>query len=545
MRTRTILALSLLACAATASAQSAVDAYNITPTQLRGSARFIGMGGAFTSLGSDITCMTQNPAGLGLYRHSDIGLTFDISIRNYSAKTEVQKYSENETRAKFDNFGYVGVANLNGAMKAFQWGVSYNRLAVMDRITSGYNRPTDTSLSNYIAWYTNGVNSNGLLEGDNYDPYFDSNNDWLSILAYNSFMINNPGNNEEQYSGLYQRGTEGDAYYKIRERGYTDEYNIDFAGNISDMVFWGIGVGIIDMNYTREGNYNESMAGARVYEQIDDNTSRLTTGNAGFNLYNWQNISGSGANLKFGLIVRPVEMLRLGFAIHTPTWMHLSHSTYGATDYNYTPDNPIGDKETNSGTFETPDNYYDSKLNTPWRFMVGASLVLGPKAIISVDYERVAYNDMKLKEQRYYDNFGGGGYIDNEYANQDVKDYFRAANIIRFGAEYRLNRNWSVRAGYNYQSSNVRKEAADGALHISTAGTDPSYRFDNNVENICLGLGYRYKSWYIDLAYQHTRQNGKFHAYTPFTEGNTTYYTPEAKVKDCNNNIVISTGFRF
>lgn len=542
MRTRSILSVGLLCLAGAAMAQSAIDAYNITPTQLRGTARFIGMGGAFTSLGSDLSCMTQNPAGLGLYRSSDIGLTFDISIRNYNTATNYQKGSDNETKAYFDNFGYVGVANLDGTMRNFQWGVSYNRLASFDRITSGYNLPTATSLSNYIAWYTEGVNSNDLVDETGYDPYFDSSNDWLSILAYNSYMINNPGNNLEQYEGLYGRGTTGDALYTARERGYSDEYNIDFAGNVSDMFFWGLGVGIVDMNYTREVSYSESMASANIYNVA---TQSLATGNAGFDLYNWQNITASGANLKFGVIVRPVEMLRIGAAIHTPTWLHVSHSTYGYVEYNYTPDGITGNRPTNSGSFSTPQNDYDSRLSTPWRFMLGASVVIGPKAILSVDYERVAYNDMKLKEQRYWGSYGGGGFVENTYANEDVKNYFRAANIVRIGAEYRISRNWSVRAGYNYQTGNVTKEAYDGQMHISTAGTDPSYQLDNDTQNICLGLGYRYKSWYCDLAYQHTRQSGRFNAYTSYTDGKTTYAAPTAEIKNNYNNIVISTGFRF
>lgn len=545
MTTRKILALALaFGCTAAVSAQSAIDAYNITPTQLRGTARFVGMGGAFTSLGSDLSCMNQNPAGLGLYRHSDIGFTFDISMRNHKSATPNQTSSNSETKVIFDNFGYVGVINLEGVMRSIQWGVSYNRVASFDRFTSAYNMPAGSSLTNYIASYTNGINSNDLIEDDNFDPYLDTRNDWLSILAYNSFMINNPGANQEEYTGLYQNGTTGDALSSIRERGYNDEYNIDFAGNVSDIFFWGLGIGIADVDYRREVNYSESMDNALVYNH---QTQGLSSGKANFNLYNWQQISGSGVNLKLGVIVRPIEMLRIGLAVHTPTWLRLTHTTFGQTDYEYLADDAMGDRPTNEGTFSTPDNNYESRLTTPWRLMIGASVVIGPKAIISLDYERVAYNAMKLKQQGSFggDYNYGGSFIDNTYANEDVKNYFRGADIIRAGVEYRLSRNWSVRAGYNYQSSNVRNEAKSGDMYISTAGTDPSYRLDNDTHNITLGLGYRYKSWYADIAYQHTNQSAQYHAYTPFESGNRWNYSPSAKITDKYNNIVISTGFKF
>ena len=143
----TALGLALLLPAG-AAAQSAVDAYNITPTQQRGTARFISMGGAFTSLGGDISSMTQNPAGLGIYRKSDIGLTFDVSIRNYKTDTNYGSIKENQTKAIFDNIGYVGVISLSGAMSNLSWGVSYNRINSFERRFNGYNTSTETSLSN-------------------------------------------------------------------------------------------------------------------------------------------------------------------------------------------------------------------------------------------------------------------------------------------------------------------------------------------------------------------------------------------------------------
>jgi len=542
-----LLAIGFIAFGTSAvSAQSAIDAYNITPTQLRGTARFVGMGGAFTALGGDLTTMTQNPAGLGIYRKSETGITFDVSIRDYAATTD-QKYTNSRTKAYFDNFGYVGSYKLEntGMLSFIQWGVGYNRINSFDRIIQGYNPSTQTSLSNYIASYTNGVNSGDILNDKNsdYDPYWDSSNDWLSILGYNAFMISNPYSADgqpidNQYAGLYQNGTRGDALYSVREYGYTDEYNIDIAGNLGDIVYWGLGVGIVDMSYTRSSVYSESMANALVY-----NGDMLTSGNAGFTLYNNRYVSGSGANFKAGLIVRPTDMLRFGFAIHTPTYLRLNHSGYGDAEFDYTPDEPVDPGHpTRSGLEQTPTYEYSSRLTTPWRFMVGAALTIGSQALVSVDYERVAYNDMKLKEQ----NFGtlGGNYVENKYANEDVKRYFQAANIIRVGAEYRVTPQFSVRAGYNYQSSNVKDDARYNAT-IYTSGTDPSYALDKSTTNISLGLGYRVGSWYIDATYQHTRRGSTFHAYTPWTSAGEGSVTPSASVSDKYHNIVISTGFRF
>ena len=41
-----------------------------------GTARYVGMGGAMGALGADLGVMGWNPAGIGLYRKSDVGLTF-------------------------------------------------------------------------------------------------------------------------------------------------------------------------------------------------------------------------------------------------------------------------------------------------------------------------------------------------------------------------------------------------------------------------------------------------------------------------------------
>ena len=37
-----------------------------------GTARFMSMGGAFTALGGDISTLSQNPAGIGVFRTSEM-----------------------------------------------------------------------------------------------------------------------------------------------------------------------------------------------------------------------------------------------------------------------------------------------------------------------------------------------------------------------------------------------------------------------------------------------------------------------------------------
>ena len=76
-----LLALSILALPALMSAQNATDAYQFAQPDLKGTARFMSMGGAFGALGGDMTCLSYNPGGIGVYRNNDIGFTLDLDAQ--------------------------------------------------------------------------------------------------------------------------------------------------------------------------------------------------------------------------------------------------------------------------------------------------------------------------------------------------------------------------------------------------------------------------------------------------------------------------------
>ena len=246
MKKSIIAALIIGAPALAAHAQSAFDAYSIGRNDLRGTARFMSMGGAFTALGGDLSTLNQNPGGIGVYRSSEIGGTLDINMQ--SANSEIFGYSNkiNQTKVNANNIGYIGTVSLSSeTMPYFNWGFSYSRAASFDRHYGGSLGELDGSLTNYVADFTtyDGYKPNELISSNkDYNPYLDSSAPWMSIMMYNAYGINPSAATSSAYQGLWDNdATYGTGWYEVQEKGHVDEYAIDFGGNIMNTVYWGIG----------------------------------------------------------------------------------------------------------------------------------------------------------------------------------------------------------------------------------------------------------------------------------------------------------------
>lgn len=563
-------------------AQSAVDAYSISRGgDLRGTARFMSMGGAFTALGGDISTLNQNPGGIGLYRSSDLSLTLDIEPQSY--KSSIGDISNKTTQTKFNanNFGYIGAVSTGSeTMPFFNWGVSYSRTASFDRHYGGYLGYLGTSLTNFIADYTtaDGFTSQELSFSDNYNPYFDRPlPPWTSILMFDGYGINPiaSDNSNRAYKGMFNYDnngnpiTFGEGWYDIEEKGHIDEYSINFGGNIMNMVYWGVGFGITDIDFKQYAYYAEAFNSANVPHATELPNGKLEysyypgTQNSpqqggDYGLTNFKHIWGSGFNFKAGVIIKPINEFRIGLAVHTPTYYNLSYEGNATMAFGY--NSPLYDSQEqklfNDGSTSTEWSDFDWKLQSPWRFMVGAAGVIGGRAIISADYEYKAYGDMKVKDWEGYE------YSD---VNDDIKTYYQSTNILRLGAEYRVTPQFSVRAGYSYESSPIKSEVLDqtesNITSFYTSGptdmeTQPSYTLDRTTNYITFGLGYKYKSFYADLAYVYRHRKSDYHAFTNYEENipsvapngvlyNPVVMAPKAEISDNNNQIVLTMGFRF
>ena len=522
------LYITLLLCGASlmASAQGTFDVLKMSETQLNGTSRYMSMAGAFGALGGDVSAISQNPGGIGVYRKSDISVTMNLNF--LSSKTPGGDKLTN-TKFWFNNVGYVGSMKIDSDFfKYFNWGFSFNRInSFQRRYQGGYN--VNNSLTTKIAQnLTDGNWTEEDLSVDNYSGniYYDSNAPWLGILAYQSYLLN--PNSDGSLQGLATNGTTGSANYYVDEKGHTDEYNITLGGNFKNTVYWGINFGITDLDFDSYQYYGEDLDNAMIYD-YRFNDGSTTLGYAGYDFQSYQETRGTGYNFKMGVIVKPINQLRIGAAFHTPTYYDMKdlYKVQSGFDLQVNGDDNLFQGNTETGE----EGYYDEyryTIKTPWRFIGSLAVVPSSKGMISMDYEYVGANTMRCGDE------GGHNYADTE---QKIKDQLQASHILRVGAEYRATQNLSLRAGYSYQTSPV-KDAVKGVSNnnVDVVSSNYMYQYDKSNQYITCGLGYRYKSFYADAAYVHQTRTSQYHAY-PGEQGE--------EVKDNKNKIALTIGFRF
>ena len=548
--------MALAALPVAVYAQSPVDAYQISQNDLKGTARFMSMGGAFGALGGDLSTLSQNPAGIGVYRSNELGVSVDLDVQSATTNYMGLEYNKKNTKFYLNNIGGVAAIRLNNKfLPNFNIGFTYNKGASFNRAYRGGIGSLKTSLSNYIAGI---ANSYELTEADvkstnSYDPYNPGPQDryvpWSAILGYDSYLISPEGpEGQPNWQGQFGNGTQGSGFYNVRESGSLDEYNIAIGGNIANVLYWGMNFDIVSVDYNISSLWGESMRNAYVY---NPEVGRVQQMDANWGMTNLYNMNGTGFNYQLGLIVKPIQQLRLGIAFHTPTYFNLTENFYAErVDYDY----PFKDGNYYAETNDGDPTYNKVNLQTPWKVIVSAAGVIGSKAIISMDYEWNSTRDMKYTEANDYswgwndwDDWGYYSYnapTPEQEANNQIKVMYRNTNTIRVGAEYRVLPSLSLRAGYSWTSSPVTREAKDQLTNVPTAGTLANFRLDNNTQYITCGLGYRYGGWYIDAAYVWKHMSSTFQPFAA-DPSNVAATLMDPKVTFCNSQIVLSTGFRF
>ena len=142
-----------------------------------GTARSMGMGGAFTSLGADMSSFGYNPAGFGMYQRNEISVSLGLGVSRALNYNAYNNGANSSTRFSINNFGasfqvYEGTGKLTAVNFAF----GYNKVADYNYNLSTQSLPTVSSLADAFADMANGggltINSdNKITDSRGYYDY--------------------------------------------------------------------------------------------------------------------------------------------------------------------------------------------------------------------------------------------------------------------------------------------------------------------------------------------------------------------------------------
>ena len=250
-------------------AQETYENEKLTGSDLNGTARYVGMGGAMEALGADISTMQSNPAGIGLFRRSQVTISGGLVMQgNAPAYVKGDK-----TNASFDQMGFV-YAMRAGERTFVNMGFNYHKSKNFNFLLGAANRLNNAS-ANKLTYQKL---RNGAFDGDD--------------GAYSGFDHLNVKGFKMDGSEVYNYPA---ADYQINREhyGYIGDYDFNLSANLSDAVYLGLTASYKDVNYRHRGIYTENLVG-------DGRNYPVNYGDI-------RSVDGDGIDLKLGIIVRPIE----------------------------------------------------------------------------------------------------------------------------------------------------------------------------------------------------------------------------------------------
>lgn len=541
---------SLMAAAMLTTAATAQETYDNAPLaqkDLNGTARYVGMGGAMEALGADISTMGTNPAGIGMFRRSVINGSF-----GFSSQSDAEEFNgADKTKMSFDQAGFV-YSMRSGRSSFVNFGFTYNKSRNFNQILTAAGRLNGASqnklsgMKNYNGIYAlrskNGTLSSpdaacsqldylysNVILGDGNSILADKNGNMIGDNT-DGFLIRKDGFSPTFYNAMdYSFGRESS--------GYIGEYNFNISGNSNDRFYWGLTFGLYDVHYDTTTQYSENL--------VDGSNSigKVT-------LSDRRKITGSGFDVKAGIIFRPVEEspFRIGLYVHTPTWYDLTSKNYTRLDNNLL-------QAYGAHDYGDINEAYDFKFYTPWRFGASIGHTVGNYLALGATYEYADYStsDIRINDGGTIDYWGN--YYDESHSDeamkQNIKQSLKGVHTLKLGMEFKPERNWAVRLGYNYVSPMYNKEGyKDGT--INSYGTYYSSTTDYTnwkaTNRITVGVGYSCRNWTIDLAYQYSQTDGDFYPFMSYVDNDKQAYDnvcDAVKVSNKRNQLLLTLGYKF
>lgn len=484
--------LAVVAVSATtqvAFAQYNQDALRFSRFDRGGTARMKGIGNASTAIGGDLGAISANPAGLGFFNASEFSFTPELNGSDISSTYFNQNESASKNQFNFNNASIVfhtsqrvarGADPTRGLLSV-NFGLSWNRTNNFYDNVFYAGKNVNNSIADMLAdqAYNTGATIKELKAAGN--P--------LGRWGYEHFLVDSVG--MDATGNIYQSVTKLNSSQALTQgtTGGQNEFNLALGTNYGNKLYLGLSLGFTSLKYNSTSEFAE--------------TGQDTRFNQGYRTFfdNNQATTGSGFNLKAGLIYKPTQSVQLGASFSSPTWYSIEdRTTLGLETF-----------------YQNNENYKDSKpfdrnynLRTPLKVSGGLAVFAGNKGFISADVEYVDYSTMHLS-----------GYEEAEDDNARIKQLYQSAVNARIGGEAKLSDNVYARAGYGYLGN---PEKGIGSATTTISG----------------GLGYRINNFFMDATYTNVSRDQKVYGYELYDGG-----SPEASLKRKYNNVYLTIGFRF
>ena len=500
-------------------AQEPADALRYSWYTPNGTARQQSVGGAGGSLGGDISSIFMNPAGLGFYKTGDLVFTPAYNLLNNKATYFDRTEKDKKNALSFGTSGFVmgWGGTRNGKSHGTSVAVAINRTANFNSniLYRGLNRQSSYSQKFLEELGNNNVHSDAAATDYPFGTSLAINTYWIDTASGWS-----TGNKTFKSlatpllagGGLLQQQT-------VTSKGGITELALGGAINYNEKLYIGGTIGVPFLHYKKESSFLEADA-TDVSNGFDfaSITENLTT-------------DGTGINVKAGLIYKPVEHIRLGFTIHSPTFFTLTdkyNTSVTTNTENYLAQPPHEWTQSSALFTGGDDGVFRYNLQTPYRIIASASYVLREiedvrkqKGFLTADIEYINYKASSYSTTKEGDNTQATkDYL--KTLNQTIDKAYKGALNFRVGGELKFT-TWMVRLGGAYYGNPYKNIAGEKGSRLQLSG----------------GLGYRNKGFFIDVAYVHTMGKDVHFAYrlqnSPFAG---------ASIKNTGGNAVLTVGFK-
>ena len=488
--TLSLLSISLIS-------QNDIDAIRYSQTYFGGTSRSKAMAGSFGALGADGSCMANNPAGIGLYKKGDINLSFGLRVFSSEANHNGTASKRYKVNVPFDGLTLVGAWNSKTQPDNHHaLGLSCNQISNFNSNVSIEGRSNFKSIANDFLASANGKSLKNL----------DNN---FSGMAYDNYLIDLYDTITNQYRSLINTKYDLKQTKTIETSGRINEWCFNYAYGYKDKLYIGATLGIPSVSYNYSSVYSENDDKDQMKVSTNTAPTYSYAGVGGFESMSYQETyktTGTGYNLKLGVIYRAADFIRLGASFHTPTIYNLTD----AYVYKMTADYDEG------GSFSTqnpPDNggRFNYQIITPMKITGSIALLYKKLGALNIDYDVINYQQASLQSnpQEFTD------------VNNTIRTKYNQTSNLRVGAEANLKPLF-VRLGY--------------AMYGSPFGETFSGDFVRSFYTG--GIGFRREKMYLDISFTKSMSNENYYMYNP-------NFVDKSTLRNSGTTIALTVGSKF